>query len=341
MLIRDDLRRCVVFIGTHGDESNGGINCLGTAFLLEYETVRYLVTVQHIAVGLGDSPFLIRLNKSDGTADNVLVDPIEHNVRWFTNIDDPNVDLAIMPFNYLLQAAGYDCLFLHSKAFIGPVADRPLARVGIGDTTYTIGLFQLVAGKNRNLPVVHRGNIALMSGEEPVPVDDWLARGLGKVRHVDCYLVETQSLKGLSGSPVFARASADWEDFPVDGRHMPVRLSLRDVNLLGVWQGSWDSPPGTVLGVKDSYGARVPVGMGLVIPVEKMLCLLETDEMKNHRETVIKQRQAADVASLDSVEPTKPAPPSADEEPNHRERFRALLDAAVKRPGWRSGVGRN
>src|SRR5712671_1642838 len=53
--------------------------------------------------------------------------------------------LAIMPFNYLLQAAGYDCLFLHSKAFIGPVADRPLARVGIGDTTYTIGLFQLVA----------------------------------------------------------------------------------------------------------------------------------------------------------------------------------------------------
>src|SRR5467141_1991244 len=77
MLIRDDLRRCVVFIGTHGDESNGGINCLGTAFLLEYETVRYLVAVQHIAVGLGDSPFLIRLNKSDGTADNVLVDPIE------------------------------------------------------------------------------------------------------------------------------------------------------------------------------------------------------------------------------------------------------------------------
>jgi hypothetical protein len=42
--IRDDLRKCVVFFG-HVDDTpgKGGINCIGTGFLVAYEEAGYLV----------------------------------------------------------------------------------------------------------------------------------------------------------------------------------------------------------------------------------------------------------------------------------------------------------
>jgi hypothetical protein len=302
MLIRDDLRRCVVFIGTRDSEANGGINCVGTGFLLAYDDCRYLITAQHVAAGLGDDPYVIRLNKADGTADNIDVDPILHNVRWFSDPDSPDVDLAVMPFEYDLKGAGYDCLFIRAEHFVGVKAEVPIAKVGLGDLCYTIGLFQLVAGRKRNLPVVHRGSIALLAGEESVPVDDWLDPQRGKTRNVDCHLVETQSLKGLSGAPVFARGSFDIEGLPLTGtdeKHS-VRLPLRDMSLLGIWQASWDTPPGTVLGVRDHQGSRVPVGMGVVIPVEKLVELLETEPIKEQRAELRRSGEAAKAASLDS-----------------------------------------
>lgn len=295
ILIQDDWRRCVVFIGTPAADSSGGIFCLGTAFLLTHEGARYLVTVQHIAAWLGDNPFLIRLNRSDGTADNVSIDPLAENTRWHTKADDPDLDLAVMPFDCNLKAAGYDCLFLTTD-FVGERAGKVCAKnIGLGDSCCTVGLFQLVAGEKRNLPVVHRGSVALIAGEQRIPVEDWLARGQGKVRYVDCHLVETQCLKGLGRSPVFAHGSFDLMDLPVIGtdNKMGVGVSCKDVSLFGIWQGSWDAPLGSVLGVEDVSGARVPVGMGVVVPAVKLIELLEVDEMKEQRAEIARNREAA------------------------------------------------
>lgn len=307
VLIQDDLRRCVVFIGTKGDAKRGGIECCGTGFLLEYKTMGYLVTAQHVAVGLGDDPYLIRLNKLNGEeADNISIDPLTDGVRWYVKPDDPDLDLAVMPFMYGLAAGGYEGLFVPQKLITGEVPGRDEI-LGIGDTCYTIGLFQLFAGTKRNLPVVHRGSIALMAGQEPVPVEDWHApRGSGKTRHVNCHLVETQSLQGLSGAPVFSRASFDI-DLPVDGTNerATVRVAKRDMCLFGIWQGSWDAPPGQVFSVPHRQGTRVPVGMGCVVPARKLIDLLESDDLRTHREEAMRKKNTESVASLDSV-PRKP-----------------------------------
>jgi hypothetical protein len=76
--------------------------------------------------------------------------------------------------------------------------------IGIGELTYTIGLFRLMSGAMRNLPVVHFGSIAMVP-DERIPVQDW--RDRNKTFEVEGYLVETQGLEGLSGSPVFVRQS--------------------------------------------------------------------------------------------------------------------------------------
>jgi hypothetical protein len=158
MRISDEISRCVFFIG-HAD-SRGGFSAAGTGFFVGHKKHRYLLTAQHIAHGIGDNPFAIRVNKNDGTSDNILIDPIADNMPWFVNVDEPDVDLAVMPFDYDLTSGGRTNLFLASDTFA--TADkRKEWNIGTGDVCYVIGLFRLMAGTKRNLPVVHQGSIAL------------------------------------------------------------------------------------------------------------------------------------------------------------------------------------
>src|SRR6185437_1865569 len=77
--------------------------------------------------------------------------------------------------------------------------------VGMGDFCYTIGLFRLLSGRKQNLPVVHFGTIArpiFDRDEEPVPIKDWRDPTGRSTILTNAYLVESQSLSGLSGAPV-------------------------------------------------------------------------------------------------------------------------------------------
>ena len=72
MRLDDDLRKTVVFFGLEDDTpGKGGISCVGTGFLLGYDTCGYLVTAKHLAQGLGDNPFLVRVNTKDGNSVNL------------------------------------------------------------------------------------------------------------------------------------------------------------------------------------------------------------------------------------------------------------------------------
>ena len=72
MRIDDDVRKTVVFFGVPDDSpGKGGISCFGTAFLLEYDGVGYLVTARHLTDELEDSPFVVRVNTSNGTSQPV------------------------------------------------------------------------------------------------------------------------------------------------------------------------------------------------------------------------------------------------------------------------------
>jgi hypothetical protein len=55
------------------------------------------------------------------------------------------------------------------------------------------------------------------------------------------------------------------------------------IHLIGVWQGSWDAPPGEVLGAERGKTVRVPVGMGVVLPIDHVHAILQSDELKAMR----------------------------------------------------------
>jgi hypothetical protein len=182
---------------------------------------------------------------------------------------------------HLADALGYDRFYLHGE-MLAPVDDAGHvdgSHIGIGDFAYTVGLFMLLAGKQRNLPIVHTGHIALMPGQEDIPIRDWDDPEGKLVRYVDGYLVEAQSLRGLSGSPVFVRPSL--RDVP-HGRFEMVGGQSR-LYLLGIWQGAWDAPPDEVLAVGRGKDMRVPVGMGVVVPTKRLIEILEPPVLKEKR----------------------------------------------------------
>ncbi len=284
----------------------------------------YLVTAKHVAQELRQDPFAIGYNGRDGLA---KIDHID-GAEWYSHPRDDTIDIAVMEYEAPSDA---DCVYFPERSFL---SDEKIesADFGAGDPTYMVGLFQFVKGQRRNRPVVHAGNIALMlEGDERIPVEDWNApKGSGQIKKVRAHVVEAHALQGSSGSPVFVRRPeigpvTDFQDGYKDSdRNKAWRRGV--VFLLGLWQGSWDAPPGEVLSAGKPEGVRVPVGMGVVVPAKDILAVLNRDDLVSRRKAKEEADLRARAASLDTALPT------TDENPRHREDFSRLLDAAVKGP---------
>ncbi len=285
--IGEEIRKSVVFLGVKDDTPGGpGIRCLGTGFLLGYGGDGYLVTAKHVILPLADAPYLIRMNTADGGSDNMELD--EGDLTWWTH-PDKDVDLAVAPFQRDLKKEGFDCLYIGSEN-PGWIANQPVA--DCGDFCYTIGLFQLLAGNKRNLAVVHSGNVALLPSDERIPVRDWDQTSEEGVKRVEGYLVQSESIQGLSGAPVFFRHVMTVQ-FPTPGGRKTALVTDHDLGLLGVWQGAWDASPDEVRATSLGHDVRVPVGMGVVVPASKLSEVLVMDAMKKDREARKRARAAS------------------------------------------------
>ena len=349
MRLDDDLRKTVVFFGFDDNTpGKGGIRCVGTGFLVGHDTCGYLVTAKHLAQGLGENPFLVRVNKKGGGSINLPANSGEPNIRWYEH-PDPNVDVAVMPVT-LAEGSEFDALYLDTETAFANDYLMKAGDLGVGDLTYTVGLFRLMSGTRRNLPIVHSGIIAMMPGDERIPVKDW--RPPNATIFVEGYLVETGALEGLSGSPVFVRPTKEFSTLPAgfipdprfaDPRRANALAPSFAIGLLGLWQGSWDAPPDDVLAAQAGRGVRVPVGMGIVVPAQKIIETLDLEELREMRQRVKTERDrlaAGTAASLDSAIPlattavSRAEPPETatnpEENPAHREDFTALIGVASK-----------
>ncbi len=292
-----------MFVGYMVADDNNTLQFVpgGTGFFLWFDGASYLVTAKHVAKNL-EGPFAIRATRQDGTP--ILLDDVE--ALWFHH-PDPAVDISVV-------------VGIPDGAFSIPenlfaTKDKILAlNIGIGNETHVVGLYRLMYGKKRNLPVVHTGHLAMVPGDELIPMLD---RATRERTEVEGYLVEAQTLDGLSGSPVFVRHDWRWKQ----GDKTSILSS--DILLLGMWLGAWDAPPGEVLQLERPDAKKVPVGMGVVAPLQQILDFLMTDEIKTHRKRRIKEDEAA---SFQSAFPTRA------DNPNHQEDFKSLLNAAAKTP---------
>jgi len=60
-----NLQDAVGFLAFEDILITGGINCIGTGFLVQFNHVGYLVTARHVAEELGGDPFLVDLNSKN------------------------------------------------------------------------------------------------------------------------------------------------------------------------------------------------------------------------------------------------------------------------------------
>jgi hypothetical protein len=260
-----------VFLGPeYTREGQADITPGGTGFLVRHASCSYLITAKHVAEALQTGTAGVRLNARDG---GFGIHPVAAR-RWFIH-QDSSVDIAVLPFD----PPDWADVSVYSTSHFATPFKMQTKNFGPGDLAYIIGLFRLMYGRNRNLPVVHTGHIALVPGEERIPVEDRRTR---RTILVYGYLIEAQALSGASGAPVFVRRTIKTMMPQFDSHENPVKIWVTGTAwLLGVWQASWDNLPGEILvaDAKASENQKVPVGMGVVVPAQKILDVLDGSEL--------------------------------------------------------------
>ncbi len=294
MQVPDQIRKCVAFACLRNSE---GAQLAGTVFFVAVQsrevgfTFGYAITAKHVIAGIQqasiDHKVLLRVNMKVGPSQFVETDASD----WRFHPDDPSVDVAVLPLWLPQDSVDFLPLPVEMAATEEVIQEHD---IGIGDDVFLTGLFVNHYGQQKNLPILRVGNIALMP-EEKVETAD-----LGAI---DAYLVEARSVGGLSGSPVFVHLGVTRA---VRGRVVSetpeghVRFAL-----LGLMHGHWDRAiPGHDLLAEDIFNQdRVNMGIAIVVPVSKILEVINQEVFVKARNQEIEERRKDTLPRADSQLP--------------------------------------
>lgn len=275
------MRDCVCFVYA---TIKGETKPVGTAFFLALPvrddiTTVIVVTALHVISKIqersDDGKTYLRVNAKQGGFHIVEV----AGNSWFKPQDQSQeiVDICFCPWPFMWEESDYDIRYF--SADIAATKTVMAAQgLGVGNEVAFAGLFVNHHGEKRNEPIVRFGNISAMPAE-PVSTQH------GKI---EAYLIESRSVGGLSGSPVFVdpglfRISDDgnarrWRDTGDPGGY-----------LLGVMHGHWDAPKEVAeveasealevdyFGVSKEY---INMGIAVVTPIDKVLKLIDDSPLR-------------------------------------------------------------
>lgn len=260
MLIDDEIRKCVAFVGC---TTPNGFKLAGTVFFisvpLDAENLAlYAITARHVIVAANreseDKRILLKVNSRDGGPKLLATSFSDWSVH-----SDPYVDVAVYSFS---DWQGLDFRTIGSES-LATASVMQQQGIGIGEEIFLVGLFSEHAGKKKNIPIVRVGNIAAMPEEQ---IETKMGRD---IVNIDAYLVECKSIGGLSGSPVFVHIDAKNQ---VPWYYLtPPPPSPTITYLLGLMHGHWEFPsskPDT-LKLDEARGDSVNVGIAIVIPCKR------------------------------------------------------------------------
>ena len=227
----------------------------------------YAVTNGHV---LQSGATVIRLNKVGGGADY-----IETNASLWTYSEV--TDLAVFPLSlsgktHQHLAISID-LFLDKNRLVGKA-------VGPGDETFVVGRFINHEGLQQNRPSVRFGTISVMPYEKDGIFNNYLGKKL------EAYLVETHTISGYSGSPVFFYIP------PLSKRPetRPASIQQRGPWLLGIdwghipiYEAVYKKPD---LNNKTDYVCESTTGMMCVIPAWHLRDLLNDPALEEERRSI-------------------------------------------------------
>jgi hypothetical protein len=228
------------------------------------------------------------INKRDGTPFEAKFAP----QSWWFHPDNESdaTDVAACSIDFSADEEFSMVPIIGPEAVVATLEVMKDLKIGVGDEVVIAGLFRSHHGRQRNIPIVRIGNIAMIQ-DEPV----W-TKYCG---YTDAHLVEARSIGGLSGSPVFV--------------HMPpVRVidgksqisSTAQCYLLGLMHGHFDIENlNEDVVTEDERGATsgIHTGIGVVIPVEKIIETLLHPELEEMRKTALTDFKRTQGATADSL----------------------------------------
>jgi hypothetical protein len=154
--------------------------------------------------------------------------------------------------------------------------------IGCGDEVITIGLLTRHFGRTRNIPIARVGNIAAMPEEH---VD--LGPQMGEQ---EVYLIESRSIGGLSGSPVYLHTPA----FRIIGGDIRSSTGLEREYLLGINIGLFEVtaksdavPTDEATVQRERFLEQMSAGIAVVVPIQRALEIIEeTPELIEQRKKI-------------------------------------------------------
>jgi len=302
MRVPDEIRKSVLFIGVREDlpewewKGTGYLVAIRDAHhifsgMIEHEGHTYsttssypflfLATARHVAEELEGKDFALRTNKQDGSL--AILEGHADQTWWYHPTERKYVDAAVAIF-FPPNLRDLDIHWIDIELFVDQEKIED-AHLGVGDEVFLAGLFTKVQETTSNIPIVRIGNLAMMPGEK-IPFKD------GKL--IEAYLVESRSMGGLSGSPVFIREtltiSAGWKakpGFKLNAVNDPSpessdlqRLQLAGVGrfyFLGSMIGHWDAPTGFNLPEQEA----VNMGISPVVPAHKIKEIITQPKLRD------------------------------------------------------------
>ena len=260
----DDYLKNVFFIfllDEHGEEK-----MIGTGFIVAYPmkgnsslTYKYFITAKHviqnaksfqIAHGLEEKIYT-RFNLKSGRSKKFGLDMD----GWAYDPDDATIDIAVYPGGNLPNNIDHRAIHTSMAVTKAMLTRRDIAE---GDEIFMIGLFSQHYGKLRNQPIVRTGNISSL------PRDRVKSDQFGSI---EAHLIELRSMGGLSGSPVFVYEGKR-------GINENLEVTEQNIKWLGIAQGHWDDK---------TTPHVVNMGIGLVVPANKVLSILKSEPLKSKR----------------------------------------------------------
>lgn len=275
MLIPDDVRKCVAFVGLK--LADGTFRLAGSVFFLGRDKPGepqadpvYAVTARHVIDGIrgtGVEDIWLRLNLKDGDAKWFQTRIND----WFSHPIDQSIDVSILKTG--LDTAFDHLVFPYSLC----ITDEKMNEneVGLGDEVFITGMFRHHHGTRRNIPIVRVGNIACMTEEKIT------TKSFGEM---DAYLVEARSIGGLSGSPVFLNLGIA----RIINQQMKFASGSQIYYLFGLVHGHYDVEAGEIdsLETEDRSDSeshdRVNTGIAMVVPfrnIDSVIIAHEADEL--------------------------------------------------------------
>ncbi len=290
-------RRCVIYIGERA--SDGNFVAKGTGFLVEVIRGKrpryYLVTAHHVIRRFPNpSRFAIRLNETkDGRAHEYQS---KGRHRWFGHPKDRSVDAVVYPWTQGTNKFQFTAF--SSERFVVPGGNHD---VGVGDEVNIVGLFRKLAGSERINPMVRTGHIAMMAEEK------FDSSNYGKALF---HWIESLTIKGFSGSPVFARQTVGIELPHAERDQAKWLRGAGDLYLLGLLRGILSVKVQEELtGIKDK-DQRWHSGISMVVPAHQILEILNQPKLIKYEASVF-DKDKKEKSNLDeetSIEPSAAVP---------------------------------